>query len=150
MSGDGSAMKSEQTATPSSLEDAGASGSMQDDGKPEGSSGIGVQADINVGIDANTGVGTQVKTFTVEGSNFKYMPTQMTVRKGDTVRIVFKNTEGFHDFVIDEFKAKTKQFKEGNEETIEFIADKAGSFEYYCSVGKHREMGMKGTLTVTE
>lgn len=90
-----------------------------------------------------------VKEFTVEGSNFKFMPSTMTVNKGDTVRIIFKNTGGFHDFVIDEFEgAKTKQIGANATETIEFVADKTGSFEYYCSVGNHRGMGMKGTLTV--
>lgn len=90
-----------------------------------------------------------VKEFTVEGSNFKFLPATMTVNKGDTVKITFKNTGGFHDFVIDEFKgAKTKQIGANASETIEFVADKAGTFEYYCSVGNHRGMGMKGTLTV--
>lgn len=90
-----------------------------------------------------------VKEFTVEGSNFKFMPATMAVNKGDTVKITFKNTGGFHDFVIDEFDgAKTKQIGANAEETIEFVADKAGTFEYYCSVGNHRGMGMKGTLTV--
>ena len=32
--------------------------------------------------------------------------------------------------------------------TAEFTADKVGSFEYYCSVGSHRSMGMKGVLKV--
>jgi plastocyanin len=91
-----------------------------------------------------------VKSFTVEGSNMKFVPSTMEVKKGDTVKITFKNVDGFHDFVIDEFKVKTKQIKSPSEETVEFVADKAGSFEYYCSVGKHREMGMKGTLTVKE
>lgn len=90
-----------------------------------------------------------VKEFTVDGSNFKFEPSTMTVNKGDTVKIVFKNTGGFHDFVIDEFAgAKTKQIGANASETIEFVVDKAGSFEYYCSVGNHRGMGMKGTLTV--
>jgi plastocyanin len=90
-----------------------------------------------------------VKEFTVEGSNFKFMPSTMSVNKGDTVKVTFKNTGGFHDFVIDEFKsAKTKQIGANASETIEFVADKAGTFEYYCSVGNHRGMGMKGTLTV--
>jgi plastocyanin len=89
-----------------------------------------------------------VKTFTVEGSGFKFAPATMEVKKGDTVKITFKNTQGFHDFVIDEFKVKTKQIAAGKEETVEFVADKAGTFEYYCSVGTHRQQGMKGTLTV--
>ena len=89
-----------------------------------------------------------IKSFTVEGGNFIFTPTVITVAKGDTVRITFKNTEGFHDFIIDEYNVKTKQISAGQEETIEFIADKVGTFEYYCSVGSHRAMGMVGTLEV--
>ena len=89
-----------------------------------------------------------VKSFTVEGGNFTFTPTMITVAKGDTVRITFKNMEGIHDLVIDEFNAKTKQISSGQEETIEFVADKVGTFEYYCSVGSHRAMGMVGTLEV--
>jgi plastocyanin len=90
-----------------------------------------------------------VKVITVEGSNFKFLPATITVNKGDTVKITFKNTGGFHDFVIDEFEgAKTKQIGANSEETIQFVADKAGTFEYYCSVGNHRGMGMVGKLIV--
>lgn len=90
-----------------------------------------------------------VREFTIEGSNFAFAPSTLSVKKGETIRITFKNTGGFHDLVIDEFNVRTKQIQPG-EETVEFVADKAGSFEYYCSVGQHRAMGMKGTLTVTE
>lgn len=110
-----------------------ADGSMTDDKDPKAE-----DADKNV------------KSFTVSGGNFSFTPSTMTVKKGDTVRITFKNDEGFHDLKIDEFKIATKQIAAGAEETVEFVADKAGSFEYYCSVGKHRQMGMVGTLTVTE
>lgn len=91
-----------------------------------------------------------VVSFTVEGENFSFAPSQIEVKEGDTVRITFKNVGGFHDFVIDEFDVATSQFGAGNEETVEFVADKTGSFEFYCSVGNHREQGMVGTLTVTE
>lgn len=90
-----------------------------------------------------------VKEFTVDGKNFAFTPALVSVKKGDTVRIKFINSQGFHDFVIDEFKVATPQIKEG-EAVVEFVADKTGSFEYYCSVGSHRAMGMKGTLQVTE
>jgi plastocyanin len=95
--------------------------------------------------------GTQngnMKEFTVTGKNFSFAPAAMTVNKGDRVRITFVNDSGTHDLVIDEFNARTKVIQGGAQETIEFVADKTGSFEYYCSIGKHREMGMKGTLTV--
>jgi len=89
-----------------------------------------------------------VKKFTVEGGKFYFSPATMTVKKGDTVRITFKNVDGFHDFIIDEFSVATKQINTGEEATVEFVADKAGTFNYYCSVGNHRQLGMEGTLTV--
>jgi|SRR3989344_20135 len=89
-----------------------------------------------------------VKEFTVEGSPFKFVPNVINVKKGDTVRVTFKNVTGTHDFVIDEFDVRTNQIGEGEEEEVEFIADKAGTFEYYCSVGNHRAMGMVGKLIV--
>lgn len=101
-------------------------------------------------VEVSTGVsiGNNVKEFTVIGGNFTFAPKAMTVNKGDTVKIIFKNTQGFHDFVLDEFGVKSKQGQGPFEETLTFVADKTGSFEYYCSVGTHRQMGMKGTLTV--
>ena len=91
-----------------------------------------------------------VREFTVKGTSFAFAPAEMAVKKGETVRVTFINEVGTHDWVIDEFNARTKVIGAGQSETIEFVADKTGSFEYYCSVGKHRQMGMKGTLTVTE
>lgn len=100
-------------------------------------------------VATSTATTTQnVKEFTVIGENFKFSLNEMKVNQGDTVRITFKNNMGVHDFVIDEFDARTAQLQTGQEETIEFVADKKGTFEYYCSVGQHRQMGMKGNLIV--
>ena len=102
------------------------------------------------GTSTSTGTSTisQVKEFIVNGSNFAFSPSTITVNKGDRVRIVFKNQGGMHDWKLDEFGAKTKVINGGESETIEFVADKAGSFEYYCSIGTHRQMGMKGVFIV--
>ena len=88
------------------------------------------------------------REFTVNGSKFAFDPKEITVKKGDTVKINFVNKDGFHDLVIDEFNVATKQINGGAEETVTFVADKTGSFQYYCSVGTHRAMGMWGTLIV--
>jgi plastocyanin len=88
------------------------------------------------------------KSFTVNGSNYAFAPTSLTVNKGDKVSITFVNTGGLHDFKIDEFNVATRQLNGNEKQTVTFTADKVGSFEYYCSVGRHREMGMKGILTV--
>lgn len=106
-----------------------------------------VQANANVQAGANVST-SQTKTFNVEGGMFYFNPKEIRVKQGDTVRIVFTNKEGFHDWTIDEFNARTTQIAAGKTETIQFVADKTGTFEYYCSVGNHRAMGMKGNLIV--
>ena len=98
-------------------------------------------------------VSGKVKTFVLTGENFKFMMEgqegpEMRVKLGDSVRVEFSSTEGFHDWKVDEFQAATEKVRVGNTTTVEFVADKAGTFEYYCSVGSHRQMGMKGKLVV--
>lgn len=88
-----------------------------------------------------------VQVFVVTASNFKYDVTTIRVKKGVPVRIVLKNTEGFHDFKISEFGG-TKKIRAGEQDVLEFTPTESGSFEFFCSVGSHRQMGMKGTLIV--
>lgn len=91
---------------------------------------------------------TSVKEFSISAAPFSFSPSTMTVNKGDTVKITVKNTKGTHDFKIDEFNASTRLLNTGETQTITFVADKTGTFDYYCSVGSHRAMGMVGKLTV--
>lgn len=86
--------------------------------------------------------------FTVVGSNFKFVPSELRVKKGNKVKIVFQNQEGTHNLRLDEFNVTTKVIQGGETDTVEFTADKLGQFAYYCSIGNHRQMGMAGTLTV--
>jgi len=90
----------------------------------------------------------ELKEFAVAGSNFKFEPSVIKVKKGDTVKITFTNSGGMHDFVLDEFNVKSKRIGLGEKDSVQFVADKTGSFQYYCSVGKHRAQGMWGTLKV--
>jgi plastocyanin len=114
----------------------------------ESGTGLGVEVTTDVSINTNVDAEQKVVEVTVVGTNMVFDVKEIRVKKGDTVRVTFKNEEGFHDWVIDEFNAKTKQIGAGKEETVEFVADQTGTFEYYCSVGKHRENGMVGTLIV--
>lgn len=99
-------------------------------------------------VDAGATITTGTKEFTVTGKNFSFSPGNLTVKKGDRVKITFVNSAGTHDLKIEGYGVGTKVIQGGATETFEFIADKTGSFEYYCSVGSHRQMGMKGTLIV--
>lgn len=90
--------------------------------------------------------GTEV---TVEGREFKLTPSEITVKKGEKVKLTFKNTgNSTHDFTIAELNVATKRIQPGEQETIEFTPEKSGEFKFICSVGNHEEQGMTGTLIV--
>ncbi len=101
---------------------------------------------------------SEVKEFAVKGMLVldqatgqkapRFDTQEIRVKQGDKVRVNFENTEGFHDWVIDEFNARTAQIQAGQTDSTEFTADKKGTFEYYCSVPTHRQNGMVGKLIV--
>ena len=53
-----------------------------------------------------------------------------------------------HNFVIDAFNVKSNTIGSGETTTVSFTPDKTGTFEFYCSIGSHKQMGMKGNLIV--
>ncbi len=75
----------------------------------------------------------------------------LVVKAGDTVRITVINGDPtLHDLNIDEFNAHTGELVTAEQTaTVEFVASMPGMYEYYCSVPGHRDVGMKGMLTVT-
>ena len=94
-----------------------------------------------------------VKVFTVDSSHLRFYidgveNPEIRVKEGDKVRINFKSSEGFHDWKLDEFNAAAEKVNPGSSSSVEFVADKKGTFEYYCSVGQHRKNGMKGVFVV--
>jgi plastocyanin len=75
--------------------------------------------------------------------------SEMVVNKGDLVKVKITNTRGTHDFVIDELKVYAET-PLNQTVVVEFVADKAGEFVYYCAKMNHREAGQWGTLKVLD
>lgn len=76
----------------------------------------------------------------------------LSVAKGNLVQIHIineekneQNSQSKHNLNIDEFNVHTEDLGYFQTGSVIFLADKAGTFEYYCSV--HPEM--RGTITVT-
>lgn len=102
-------------------------------------------AELELTADAGT---ADAVVIDMVGTNYAYDVSEIRVQQGDTVTINFAAAEGFHDVVIDEFDAATERITSGQSTSVTFVADEAGTFEYYCSVGNHRAQGMVGTLIV--
>lgn len=108
--------------------------------------------DNQVNTEQNQGGANQnireARPFDITASNFRFSESEIRVKRGDEVKIRLSNTEGMHNWVIDEFNAKTETITAGQSAEVTFVADKTGTFEYYCGIGNHRQMGMKGNLVV--
>jgi plastocyanin len=89
-----------------------------------------------------------VKTFNVTETNYSIAPSQIRVKKGDTVKINVSITGGFHNLTVSGYGVGTESLNAGQSAVLQFVADKTGTFEYYCSVDSHRDKGMTGQLIV--
>lgn len=90
------------------------------------------------------------KVFKLQGGNYYYSLKEIKVKKGEVVRIELVVVGGTHDWVVDEFDARTELVSAGQKTIVEFVADKAGKFVYYCSMPNHRQLGQAGMLIVEE
>ncbi|WP_235893579.1 copper-containing nitrite reductase [Cognatilysobacter lacus] len=72
------------------------------------------------------------------------------VPEGKVVQITLVNSDGaLHDITVPDFGAKSDQLSgKGAATTIVFRANKAGTFEYFCSLPGHKAAGMVGKLIV--
>lgn len=91
-----------------------------------------------------------VREFFIEArDDFSFSLSSLEVEQGDVVRIVLTNVGNMpHDLVVENLSVATSILENGQTEILEFTAEEVGEFEYYCSVGQHRENGMVGTLNV--
>lgn len=71
----------------------------------------------------------EIKEFTINSTNWEFDLKEIKVNKGDTVKITTINKEGMHAI---KFNGYNKEVQ--GDETITFVADKAGEFEYVCSI----------------
>jgi hypothetical protein len=76
----------------------------------------------------------------------------LTVSKGNIIQIHLINEEknqpnnpSKHNLNIDEFNVHIKDLDYFQTDEVAFLADKTGTFDYYCSI--HPDM--KGTITIT-
>jgi plastocyanin len=91
------------------------------------------------------------ETFDVSILNFRFIPNDLTIEVGDTVR--WTNNQGFHDVVADD-----NSFSSGAASSAAFVFERTfNSVEeilYYCSVhsqpGRDIDDNMNGKITVIE
>ncbi len=89
-----------------------------------------------------------VKEFEVKMYKFGFDPAEITVNKGDRVRLKVSSLDVMHGIGIKEYGIN-KQVPPGETVIVEFTADKSGTFTMFCAVycgDGHKEQ--KGRIIV--
>lgn len=73
------------------------------------------------------------RIFRIQASQFQYLPAEMKVNPGDQVTIELTATDVVHGLSIDGYNLETTA-DPGQTARLTFIADKAGSFRFRCTV----------------
>jgi len=81
---------------------------------------------------------------------YEFSPGLLRVRKGERVKLVMAAADHDHGLKLDDFDINQK-IPKGTTVVVEFIADKAGTFQFRCSsVCGLGHRNMKGTLVVED
>lgn len=100
---------------------------------------------------AATASAAKEQTIEITMKDFSFTPDKLNVPVGTRVKLVFKNEgEKRHDFKVEAGlgEPKTEAISSGGTATLEFVADKAGDYVFFCTLRGHRDRGMHGVLAV--
>ncbi len=90
-----------------------------------------------------------VREIMVSGNEYKFSPATISLTKGETVKILFRNMGKLpHNLTVTELGVSTKTIPAGAEDSVTVTADKTGMYSFFCSVSNHRQLGMEGKVEV--
>jgi len=75
----------------------------------------------------------EVKEFKITAKQFQFEPSTIEVNKGDTVKLIVTSADVPHGISIPEYGIN-ERLDPGKPVTIEFKAEKEGTFTAFCSV----------------
>jgi uncharacterized cupredoxin-like copper-binding protein len=109
----------------------------------------GAAAESSPPADTSTqSASTQVK---VSETEFKIAPAKLTVEQAGTTTFEVVNDGKFdHSLEVEgpSGEVETDTIAPGESATLEVDLGKPGTYEMYCPIGNHREMGMDGEVSV--
>ncbi len=87
---------------------------------------------------------------TIFARDYEFSKKEIHVKKGDKVKVILASLGGSHDWVLEGYDVRTSIVSSGQGTSVEFTADKAGTFTFYSSVDDQRSKGMVGEFIVEE
>lgn len=86
----------------------------------------------------------EVKEITITAQNMMFEPKEVTVEKGTKVKLTFKNNEDqANNLVMEGTNIKIDEVAPKTEQTVEFVADRAGEFTMKSTLSGMDSMSAK-------
>jgi heme/copper-type cytochrome/quinol oxidase subunit 2 len=88
------------------------------------------------------------REFTIRASEYRFSPDRIEVTQDDLVKLTIQSGDVAYSFTIDEYRL-AKRIPAGGSTTIEFRADRVGTFTFYSNMTNDgRHASMRGQLVV--
>lgn len=84
----------------------------------------------------------------ITAEKYKFTPAELTFKAGVPITVILTSVDGSHSFAIDKLKIKSREAEKEKSVVFEFIVEEAGTYEFYCRHGSHKEKGMTGILEI--
>jgi uncharacterized cupredoxin-like copper-binding protein len=92
---------------------------------------------------------SQGQTITITATDYTFTPNTLTINKGQPVTIELVNNGKMpHDIVSPELNLQSSTIQPGQTTRVTFTPEDSGTFNFYCSVDGHRDLGMVGSIVV--
>lgn len=93
---------------------------------------------------------SQVREIRINASEFKFEPSEVWVKAGETVRFVIVNTGSVdHEFESDAARIEEVTIPPGRQRAVRWTAPaRPGEYSFVCDISGHREAGMTGKIIV--
>ncbi len=102
----------------------------------------------NAAPETTIATSAQVKEFTMTAKQWDFQPSTISVNQGDTVKLHINSIDVKHGFGLPTFNVQ-EELEPGKTIDIEFVADKKGTFSFFCTVQCGLgHGGMRGQLIV--
>ena len=88
------------------------------------------------------------REITLTARNYRFSPSRIEVAQDDLVKLTVQSEDNAYSVTIDEYRV-SRRVPAGGSTTLEFRADRAGTFAFYSNLtNDDRHTQMKGELVV--